>query len=68
MITYREFINAVRGLKERLYESLLPRTLSFIDVLKTIKVEHKYEIADTHVDDFVMFRYELNGIFKKHHY
>jgi hypothetical protein len=30
LITYREFMNAIKGLKDTLYKSILPRTLSFV--------------------------------------
>lgn len=30
LITYREFMSAIKGLKNSLYKSLLPRTLSFV--------------------------------------
>ncbi|CDW72693.1 UNKNOWN [Stylonychia lemnae] len=42
LITYREFMSAIKGLKNSLYKSILPRTLSFV--------------------------YELNSIFRKHHF
>ncbi len=29
LITYREFMNAIKGLKNSLYKSILPRTLTF---------------------------------------
>lgn len=32
------------------------------------KSEDVYRICDYKVDDFVMFRYELNSIFKKHNF
>ena len=36
LVTYREFMSALRsGLKNTLYKTLLPRTLSFIDVLES---------------------------------
>lgn len=38
------------------------------DVLSINKREDEYKISDVQVDDFVMFRYELNSIFRKHHY
>ena len=37
-------------------------------MLSVIKKEDDYKISDLQVDDFVMFRYELNSIFRKHHY
>ena len=30
LITYREFMSAIKGLKNSLYKSILPRTLSFV--------------------------------------
>jgi hypothetical protein len=30
LITYREFMNAIKALKNSLYKSILPRTLSFM--------------------------------------
>lgn len=30
LITYREFMNAIKGLKDTLYKSILPRTLQFL--------------------------------------
>jgi hypothetical protein len=33
-----------------------------------VKKEDDYKISDIQVDDFVMFRYELNSIFRKHHF
>jgi hypothetical protein len=36
LVTYREFMSALRnGLKNSLYKTLLPRTLSFADVLES---------------------------------
>eukprot|EP00347_Sterkiella_histriomuscorum_P003672 403363386 len=68
LITYREFMSAIKGLKNSLYKSILPRTLSFVDVLSIVKKEEDYKISDIQVDDFAMFRYELNSIFRKHHF
>ena len=65
LVTYREFMSALRsGLKNSLYKTLLPRTLSFADVLDSEPVEKTYEISDIHMDDFYMFRYELNSVFQ----
>jgi len=33
LITYREFMSALRSLKDTLYKKIIPRTLSFADVL-----------------------------------
>jgi len=66
LITYREFVSALRSLKETLYKKILPRTLSFADVLSSVPIEEEFTISDLHVDDFYMLRYELQTIFKKH--
>ena len=67
LITYREFMQALRGMDEgALYKNLLPRTLSFEDVLKTQAIEEEYTISDTQIDDFYMFRYELHSMLNKH--
>ena len=63
MITYREFIGAIRSLNRI---KILPRTLSFREVLGTQKYESAFFVTDTNLDDFAMFRYELNTIFKRH--
>ena len=67
LITYREFINAIKALKS-LYKRILPRTLSFRDVLICQKGESQYQLSDTNIDDFAMFRYEINSIFKLHQF
>jgi hypothetical protein len=59
LITYREFIQALKGAKESLYYKILPRTLSFASVLASVPYESDYEVSDLHIDDFYMFRYEL---------
>lgn len=47
LVTYREFMSALRnGLKNSLYKTLLPRTLSFSDVLESVPVEKTYEVSD----------------------
>lgn len=64
LVTYREFMTALRSeLKNSLYKTLLPRTLSFIDVLESMPYEKTYEVSDVQMDDFYMFRYELNSVF-----
>lgn len=63
LVTYREFMIALRGLKNSLYQNLLPRTLSFTEVLASAPVEKDYTISDTSIDDFYMFRYELGALF-----
>lgn len=65
MITYREFIKAVKNLKS-LYKRILPPTLSFKDVLMCRKTEAEFTVTESHADDFAMFRYEINSIFKLH--
>ena len=66
-MTYREFMSALRiGLKNTLYKTLLPRTLSFADVLESQPYEKTYEVSDVQLDDFYMFRYELNSVFQQH--
>lgn len=67
MITYREYINAIKALKS-LYKRILPRTLAFRDVLQSRKAETNFTLSDTNVDDFAMFRYEMNSIFKHHQF
>ena len=67
LVTYREFMSALRsGLKNTLYKNLLPRTLSFADVLESKPYEKEYNISDVQLDDFYMFRYELNSVFQQH--
>lgn len=47
LVTYREFMSALRnGLKNTLYKTLLPRTLSFADVLESEPIEKTYEVSD----------------------
>ena len=36
LITYKEFISALKGAKESLYYKILPRTLNFAAVLQSI--------------------------------
>jgi len=67
LITYREFINAIKNLS-KLYSKILPRTLSFRDVLNTKKTERTYHLTDVNAEDFAMFRYEVNSIFKLHQF
>ena len=40
--------------------------MSFIDVLESMPMEKTYEVSDVQVDDFYMFRYELNSVFQQH--
>lgn len=67
LITYWEFINAIKALKN-LHRKVLPRTLSFKEVLGSIKTETEFSVSDTNADDFAMFRYEINSIFKLHQF
>jgi hypothetical protein len=67
LITYREFVNAIKSLKS-LYKTILPRTLSFEEVLKTRKSEQEFTLSETQVDDFGMFRYEMNSIVNQHYF
>lgn len=69
LITYREFIKAIKSKAlQDVYKRILPRTLAFRDVLICTRTERTYEVCDTHVDDFAMFRYEINSIFKQHQF
>lgn len=48
LITYREFMQALKSMKDdSLYKNLLPRTLSFEEVLKSKPEEEEYEVCDT---------------------
>ena len=67
LITYREFINAIKS-DNLLYKNILPRTLSFKEVLSARKFEPVYSMSDMHADNFAMFRYELNSIFRQHQF
>ena len=67
MITYKEFISAIKS-ADKLYENILPRSLSFREVLKARKSEPIYYMSDSHADNFAMFRYELNSIFRQHQF
>lgn len=68
LITYREFMTALKSLKDTLYKKLIPRTLAFSEVLQSRPYEETYEISDVAYDDFMMFRYEMQTIFEKHKY
>jgi hypothetical protein len=39
LVTYREFMQALKSLKETLYKNLIPQTMSFADVLNSAPVE-----------------------------
>ena len=60
--------NALKSLRNTPHIKILPRTLSFKDVLESTPFEDEYVISDLHADDFFMFRYELQTLFKKHIY
>lgn len=51
-----------------LYKNILPRTLSFKEVLDARPYEPVYTMSDMHADNFAMFRYELNSIFRRHQF
>ena len=63
LITYGEFYDAVKS-KPDFYKQMLPRTLNIEDVLQCQKTEEVYNISDVSYDDFILFRYEMNTIFK----
>lgn len=65
LITYREFMQALKGARDHLYYRILPKTLSFSKVLESTPVECEFSVSDLHLDDFYMFRYELHTINKK---
>lgn len=80
LITFKEFVDALEFLRGPKNAStdldskdlrnfdlrILPRTLSFREVLGSQKYETAYQVTDSHLDDFAMLRYELNSIFNKH--
>lgn len=84
LITFREFVTAIKTLADVKFHSkdpvtgqahlrncdlrILPRTLSFREVLNCSKFETAFQVTDTHLDDFAMFRYELNSIFNCHRF
>ena len=49
----------------KLYTELLPRNLTLKQVLLACKKEQDYAITDLNVEDFLMFRYEMNIINKR---
>lgn len=53
---------------EQVKKRILPRTLAFKDVLMCKKTEKEFEISDVSIDDFAMFRYEINSIFKNYQF
>jgi len=52
-------MSALKGARDSLYYKILPKTLSFDQVIASIPFESEYKISDLHLDDFYMFRYEL---------
>jgi hypothetical protein len=60
-------MSSIKSLKN-LYTSILPRTLSFKEVLLTCKAENTYEVSKDYLDDFGLFRYEINSVFKKYQF
>ena len=66
-IKKKEFMSSIKSLK-KLYQTILPRTLSFKEVLMTTKAETEFHVSKTHLDDFGLFRYEINSIFKKYQF
>lgn len=67
LITNKEFMTAIKKLDE-VKRRILPRTLTFKEVLQSTKTEDKFVISDTNVDDFAMFRYEINSVFRNHQF
>jgi hypothetical protein len=63
LISYSEFYEAIKN-----SVTILPRTPSIQDVLLCNKTEDTYNISDLSYDDFVLFRYQMNVIYKKIHY
>ena len=63
LITYGEYFEAIKS-KGQFYKTILPRSLNLEDVLLWNKTEDVYNISDYSYDDFVLFRYEMNTIFK----
>ena len=67
LITYREYINALKVLKN-VYRKILPRTLAFKDVLMTSKGETNFVLSDANAYDFGKNWSEVNSIFKHHQF
>lgn len=64
LITYGEYLTALKSIPE-LHKSMLPWTLTLKEILEQKYEEEKFKVSDMQIDDFVMFRYEMNTIFKK---
>ena len=64
LITSMDFLTALKRAPGA-YESFLPRTLTFKEVLTQRPSEEVFKVSDDQLDNFVMFRYEMNTIFKK---
>lgn len=60
-------MKAIKNLKS-LYKRILPPTLSFKDVLLCRKTEKEFKVFNTDADDFALFRYEINSIFRQHQF
>ena len=63
LITFKEYINAIKAIPNL---RILPRTLSFREVLHTLKYETTFTVSDNKLDDIAMLRYELNSISNLH--
>lgn len=81
LITCKEFMSALQTKPPKrpapitcavegrpLFERILPRSLSFSQVLRSAPIEAEFNVSDIHMDDFLMFRYELQTINKKHYF
>ena len=64
LITYREFMAAVKD--EQMFYKILPRSQNFLEVLQSVPEELEFTVSDIQLDDFLMFRYELQLLSKKH--
>ena len=66
LITFKEFMGALKDRKEELFYNILPRSHTLAEVLGTQIEEPEFEVSDINYDDFLMFRYELQTLNKKH--
>lgn len=57
LITYREFMAAVKD--EQMFYKILPRSQNFLEVLQSVPQEQEFTVSELQLDDFLMFRYEL---------
>jgi len=46
LVTYKEFMSALKGAKDDLIARILPRTLSFVDVLNSLPSEAEFTVTD----------------------